>query len=128
MALAKHCRFHLVRLEDKHSSLSSTLSDNPAFLFDEAPIVVEANLHAPFHDLADRDQILHYRYNMQDVLDLGLVTLFAERDIFDMMNGVDCVIPSFNIVRSFGLSKFLKPIFMRHHVIRCTPIDKPYII
>ena len=54
---------------------------------------------------------------MQEVLDVGLIPFFAKREVFDMMNGVDCVIPSFNIAGSIGLSEFSKPIYMRCHVI-----------
>ena len=126
-ALGIHCRFHLVRIEDEHSAFSSITSNNSAFLFDDTPSIVEPNLHALFHDLADRDQILRYCWNMQDVLDVGLVALFTEWDITDMLNGLNCVIPSFHIVGSFGLTQLLEPIFMRLHVIGCTRVDKPYI-
>ena len=50
------------------------------------------NLYALFHNLADGDQALCYCHDMQDVLDVGLVTLFPEWDITDMLNGVNCVI------------------------------------
>mgnify|MGYP000550673338 CR=1 FL=1 len=128
MALSKHCRFHLVRIEDEHSSFSSSASYDSAFLFDEAATFVELNLHDLFHDLADRDQILYSSWHMQDILDIGLIVVFAEGDIFDMLNGVDCVIPSFHIAESFGFSRFSKPIYMRRHVNGCTLIDKPYIL
>ena len=78
MALGKHCRFHLVRFEDEHPTFSSTTSDNSAFIFYEAPSIVEANMHALFYNLADRDRILRYSRNMQDVIDVGLVALFSE--------------------------------------------------
>ena len=72
---------------------------SPTFLFDEASSIIEPNLHALFHDPADRDQILHYCWNMQDIFYVGLITLFAEWDIADMLNGVYCIIPSFNKYR-----------------------------
>ena len=55
MALGKHCRFYLVRIEDDHFAFSSSASDDSAFHFDEAATIVESNLHALFHDLADRN-------------------------------------------------------------------------
>ena len=64
---------------------------------------------------------------MQVILDVGLIALFTKGDIFDMLDGVDCVIPCFDIAGSFEFSEFSKPICMRHHVIGCTRIDKPYI-
>ena len=62
---------------------------------------------------------------MQDVLDVGLVVFFPKWDIADTLNGVDCVIPSFHIVGSFGFSWL--PILMRCHVVGCTWVHKPYI-
>ena len=53
MALGKHCRFHLVRVEDEHPTLSATASDKSTFFFDEASSIVEANLHAVFDYLAN---------------------------------------------------------------------------
>ena len=59
-----------------------------AILFNEAAFVIEPDLHALLHDLVDRDHILHYSWNMQDVPDVRLVALFVERDIIDMVCGV----------------------------------------
>ena len=56
--------------------------------------MVELNLHALFYNLADQDQILHYSWNMQDVLDVGLIALFVKWDIADMVNRVNCIIHS----------------------------------
>ena len=64
------------------------------------------------------NQILRYSWNMQDILDVGLIALFTERDIFDMPNGVDYVIPYFHIVESFRLSQVLKPFLVRRHMVR----------
>ena len=83
---------------------SSDVSDNSGFLFNEASSIVEPNLHALFHNLADRDYILRYCWNMQYILDVCLFALFTEWDIVDMLNGVYCVIPSFNTARSIGFS------------------------
>ena len=53
MAVGKHCRFHLMRVEDEHPTLSATASDKSTFFFDEASFVVEMNLHALFHYLTN---------------------------------------------------------------------------
>ena len=95
MALGKHCRFHLVRIEDEHPTFSSTTSDKSSFLFDKAFSIVDANLHALFHYMADLDQIVCYCRNMQDVLDVDFVVVFLEWDITDIF--------SFHIVGSFGI-------------------------
>ena len=94
MALGKHFRFHLVRIENEHPAFPSSASDNSAFLFNEAPSIIEVSLHALFHNLVDRDQILRYCWNMQDVLNVGLVAFFPKWDITDMLNGVNCVMSS----------------------------------
>ena len=84
-----------MRVEDEHLAFSSTTRHDSAFLYNEveASYVIEANLHALVHDIADEDQILLYCWKMQDVLDVGLIALFAEWDITDMLNRVTCVIP-----------------------------------
>ena len=71
--------------------------------------MVETDLHALFYDLANQDQILHYSWNMQDVLDVGLVPLFTERDITNMLYQMCCVISSLIIVGSFRLSHISEP-------------------
>ena len=88
MTICKHCIFHLVRVVNEHLPFPSTTSDNSVFLFNEAAFVIEPDLHALLHDLVDRDHILHYSWNMQDVPDVRLVALFVERDIIDMVCGV----------------------------------------
>ena len=94
MAFRKHNRFHLVRVEDEHLAFSSTTRHDSAFLYNEveASYVIEANLHALVHDIADEDQILLYCWKMQDVLDVGLIAFFPKWDIANMLNGVNCVI------------------------------------
>ena len=79
--------------------------------------IVEPNLHALFHNLADRDQILRCCWNMQDVLDVGLIAVFAEWDITDILNKVNCAIPNFHKAGPFGLLQLSEPIFLRPHVI-----------
>ena len=54
--------------------------------------------------MANRDKILRYCRNMQDIFDVALVALFVEWDILDILNGMNYVIPNFYIVRSFKLS------------------------
>ena len=83
----EHGRIHLdMRIENEHLALSSSASDESALFFDEATALVESNLHALFNNLADRDQILRDGRNMQDILNEGLLTFFAERNIADVPN------------------------------------------
>ena len=53
-----HGRFYLVRIEDEHAAFSPSLHYEWTIFLDEETFVVKADLHALFHDLADRDQIL----------------------------------------------------------------------
>ena len=55
LTLGIHCIFHLVRVEDEHLTLSSTAGNESTFFLNEAPFVIEANLHALFHNLANQD-------------------------------------------------------------------------
>ena len=48
-----HGRFYLVRVEDEQATVSPSLGYESAIFLDEATFVVEANLHALLHDLAD---------------------------------------------------------------------------
>ena len=99
-----HCRFHLMRVEDEHLTFSPTTCDKSVtFFFNESSSIIEANLHALFHNLADRDKIFCYCWNMQDIVDVGLIALFAEWDITNILKGVNCVIsfPHSRVVRAF---------------------------
>mgnify|MGYP006905997330 CR=1 FL=1 len=69
---------------------------------DEQMDVTQSDLHAWFHDLVDQYKILRYSWNIQDVLDVGLIALFGKRDIINILNRVSCVFPSFNIAGLFG--------------------------
>ena len=115
-------------ISSRVSPFSSSTTYESAFLFNEEAFMIELALHALFNDMDDQDQILRYSWNMQDVLDVGFFSFALEWDISDMLNGVNCVIPNFNIVGSIGLSQFLEPIFVRCHVIRCSRVDKSYIV
>ena len=57
-AFCEHGRLHLVQIEDEHSALSSSACDDATLFFDEAPVLVESNLHPLLNHLADRDQIV----------------------------------------------------------------------
>ena len=68
-------------------------SSNESTIFlDEATFVVEADLHALLHDLADRDQFFCYGGNMQDIFYASLVTFFPEWDIADVPNRMRSVV------------------------------------
>ena len=77
-AFCEHDRFYLVRNENENSALSSSARDNSALFFYKATALVESYLHALFNHLVDRDQILRDDQNMQDILNVGLLTFFAE--------------------------------------------------
>ena len=104
IALCVHCCFYLIRLEDKHPAFPLTTSNESTFFFNEAASVIEPDLHVLLHNLADRDQIHHYSWNMQNVFDVGLVALFAGWDITDMSYRMHGVISSLYIVGLFWLS------------------------
>ena len=89
-----HGRFYLMRIEDEHSAL----------FFDEAPFLVESNLHPLLNHLDDRDQILRDGGYMQDIFNVGLLTYFAERNIADVLNRMRSVISGFDIAGSLRLS------------------------
>ena len=57
---------------------------------DEVTFVVEADLHALLHDLADRDQILCYCGHVQDILHASLLAFFPEWDaeILSSLHGI----------------------------------------
>ena len=77
------------------------MSDKSAFCFDETSSIVDVDLLALFNNLVNWDRVLCYCTYMQNILDVGLVAFFPKWDIADMLNGVNCVIPSFHIARSF---------------------------
>ena len=87
-------------VENEHSALSLSASDELALFFYEATTLVESNLHPLLNNLADQDQILRDGGNMQDIFNVGLLTFFAERDITDVPNRMRSVVSGFNIVGS----------------------------
>ena len=56
-----HGRFYLIRIEDEHVAFSPPLSYESVIFLDETTFIVEADLHALLHNLADRDQLLWAR-------------------------------------------------------------------
>ena len=72
-----HCLVHFIRTKDEHSIFSSSSRDESAPLFNQATSVVERDLYALLHDLADLDQIFRYGWYMQDILNGGFVTFFS---------------------------------------------------
>ena len=96
-AVCEHGGLHLARLEDEHSSFSTTMRYDLIVFFNEASFIIEPYLHALFHYLADRDQIFRDGWDMQEVLDVVLFSVILKWNISDMLNGVNCVVPSFNI-------------------------------
>ena len=93
-----------MRIENEHPAVSSFPCDEPTLFFDEATTLVESNLHALFNKLAIRDQIFGDGWNMQDILNVGLLTFFAERNIADVPNRMRSVVSGFDIAGSLRLS------------------------
>ena len=65
---------------------------------------------------------------MQYILNVCLLTFFAERDIVDVPNRVRSVVFSFDIAGSLRLSKFAKPFLVRRHMVRGTEVNEPYVL
>ena len=103
-AFCKHGRFHLMLVENEHSALSSSASDELALFFDEETALVESNLLSLFHNLVDGDQILHDGWYMQDILNLYLVAIFLEWDITDVTSQMSSVVSDLNVLGSIQLS------------------------
>ena len=99
----KHGRFYLVRLDDKHLVFPSITSGKSAFLFNEATTLVESDLHALLHNLANWDQILCDGRYMQAIFGTSLFAIFSNWDIFDMPNRVSGIISSLDITGSIQL-------------------------
>ena len=81
-------------------TVSSSLGYESFIFLDEATFAVEADLHALFHDSADRDQFFCYGRNMQDIFYASLVTFSPEWDITDVPNGMRSVISGLYITGS----------------------------
>ena len=112
-----HCRFHLVRIEDEHTAFFPPLSYDSAIFLDETTFVVEADLHALLHDLADRDQILRYCGHVQDILDASLLAFFPEWDIADVPNRVRSVVSRLYETGSVRCMQITNPLFAGCHVM-----------
>ena len=127
-SFCKHGRFHLVQIENEHSTPASSASDESALFFDEATVLVESNLHALFNNLADRDQIIRDGRDMQNILNVSLLTFFAKRNIANVSNRIRSVVSGFDIAGSLRISKFSKPFLMRRHMVRGTGVNEPYVL
>ena len=79
-------------------------SSNESTIFlDEATFVVEADLHALLHNLANRDQIVCYCGHMQVILDASLLAFFPEWDIADVLNGMRSVVSGLYVAGSIWI-------------------------
>ena len=112
-----HCRFHLVRIEDEHTAFFPPLSYDSAIFLDETTFVVEADLHALLHDLADRDQILRYCGHVQDILDASLLAFFPEWHIADVSYGMRSIVARLYEAGSVRCTQITKPLFVGCHVM-----------
>ena len=86
-----------MRIENEHPALSSSARDDSALFFDDAPVLVESDLHSLLNHLAERDQIFRDSGNMQDIFNVCLLISFAKRNIADVPNQVRSVISGFDI-------------------------------
>ena len=87
-----HDRFHLIRIENEHATFSPSSRYESAIFLDEATFVVETNLHALLHDLADQYQIICYCWYIQNIFYASLFAFFPEWDIADVLNAMCDVI------------------------------------
>ena len=87
-------------VENEHSALSLSASDELALFFYEATTLVKSNLHPFLNNLADKDQILRDGRYMQDILNVSLVTFSAEWNIADVPNRMSSVVFGFSIAGS----------------------------
>ena len=83
-----HGRFYLIQIENKYLAFSPSFGNEFAILFYKAASIVEIDLHALLHDLADWDQILRYRRNVQDILDAIVFAFFAKWNTAAVLNGM----------------------------------------
>ena len=61
------------------------MSYDSMVFFNEAPFILELHLHALFYYLADQDRIFRDGWDVQDVLEVGLVPVISEWDIPNML-------------------------------------------
>ena len=101
----------------QHVTVSPSLGYESAIFLNEIAFVVEADLHALLHDLADRDQILRYCGHVQDILDASLLAFFPEWDIADVPNGMCGVVTCLYDVGSIECAQITKPLFVGCHVM-----------
>ena len=77
-------RFHLIRIENEHAAFSLSPRYKLAIFFYKASSIVETDLHASLHDLANRGQILCVCRNVQDILDTIVFASLAEWNVVDV--------------------------------------------
>ena len=99
-----HGRFHLVWIEREHSVFSPSPSYYPTIFFYKSSFVVETDLHALLHDLANGDKILCYCRNVQDILDAIVFSVFTEWNVADVSNGMYDVVSRLYVAGSIRRS------------------------
>ena len=65
---------------------------------------------------------------MQYILNVSLLTFFAERNIADVLNQMRSVVSGFDIAGLLRLLKFSEPFLMRHHMVRGAGAKEPYVL
>ena len=72
--------------------------------FYKSSFVVETDLHALLHDLANGDKILCYCRNVQDILDAIVFSVFTEWNVADVSNGMYDVVSRLYVAGSIRRS------------------------
>ena len=84
MSFGEQSGADVICIEDEHPPFSASLHDDLAFFFDEAPEVVEPDLHPLIDDLADRHQVFCDHRDVQHVHKPPLLSDMTQGDITDM--------------------------------------------
>ena len=87
-----HGRFYLIWIKDEQATFSPPLHYESVVFLVQTTFVVEADLNALLHDLANRDHVLCYGGHVQDIPDASLFAFFPEWDIADVLNAMCDVI------------------------------------
>ena len=102
LCFCKNGWYHLMRIENEHSKLLFAREWWVDSFFDETAALVKLNLHTLLHNLANGDQVLRDGQYMQDILNVSLVTFFAEWNITDVPNQMSSIVSSFDIAGSIS--------------------------
>ena len=114
---AKHSYANVIGLDDEHSPFMAPLCNDFAFLLDVALVMSELDLHALVEKLSDKYQVLGDCRHMEDVPHYPFLTDMAQRDVFDMFDGVRRIVHGFDDSRLLRLLEIRELFFMVPHVV-----------